>query len=104
MSSGPLDLEIPVQGGGREPRSSLAVRARFVKAPDYRHAGLNSAYRRGVAAFAAGLALASNPYPDLRTAAGKVTFSRAYRNAWQGGWVAASAVLLRGARFKSPCP
>ena len=51
-----------------------------------RHPGLACAYRRGRAAFEDGNPRTSNPYGDKRTAAGKATFARAYRNVWSDGW------------------
>jgi ribosome modulation factor len=44
------------------------------------------AYKKGVAAFAAGSALDSCPYGDFRKGDGRLTWSRAFQAAWRDGW------------------
>jgi ribosome modulation factor len=41
---------------------------------------------RGYIAALAGKPRSACPYPDKRKPNGKVTFSRAFRNAWLSGW------------------
>lgn len=61
-----------------------------------RHPGLACAYRRGKAAFEDGDARTSNPYRDKRTPANnKVTYARAFRNAWSDGWDDASKLARK---------
>lgn len=43
--------------------------------------------QRGRRAFLDGEARKDNPYPDKRKDDGRITFSRAYRNAWDRGWM-----------------
>ena len=47
---------------------------------------LAGAYRKGWRAWVDGHGLGDCPYRDRRKANGKVTFSRAFRNAWHKGW------------------
>jgi ribosome modulation factor len=47
---------------------------------------LETAFQRGYEDGFKGKSKSSNPYPDIRTEGGQVTFSRAFRNAWQEGW------------------
>ena len=44
------------------------------------------AYQKGWRASAEGKPKTSNPYPDLKTRQGRVTFSRAFRNYWERGY------------------
>lgn len=44
-------------------------------------------YSNGARARANGLPLSACPYRDYRKADGRITFSRAYRNAWRDGWM-----------------
>lgn len=46
---------------------------------------LAAAYRKGWEAGRQGAAAAANPYADLRTGRGCVTFSRAFRRRWEDG-------------------
>jgi ribosome modulation factor len=47
---------------------------------------LQSAFRRGFEDGFKGRPRSENPYPDLRNDGGKITWSRAFRNAWHDGW------------------
>lgn len=51
-----------------------------------RPAHLEAAYQKGRKAAVAGLPRESYPYIDRRTAGGRVTFSRAFINAWLDGF------------------
>lgn len=54
------------------------------------HRGFRAAYLRGMSAHVNGDAIGACPYPDKRTPSGRLSWSRAYRNAWRDGWTAAS--------------
>lgn len=47
---------------------------------------LQTAFNKGVAASAAGLSPTACPYKDKRQTTGRLTFSRAFRNAWFDGY------------------
>lgn len=47
---------------------------------------LKTAHNNGKAAFEAGEPKAACPYKDKRKKDGRLTWSRAYRNAWLEGW------------------
>lgn len=47
---------------------------------------LDAATEKGRAAYASGLPESSCPYPDKRQETGRLTFSRAFRNAWRDGY------------------
>lgn len=49
--------------------------------------------RRGAEARRRGAKITDCPYRDKRTHSGKLTFSRAWRNAWLRGWTRADALL-----------
>jgi hypothetical protein len=55
---------------------------------------LDAATRRGYADGYAGKH--RNPYPDYRTVGGQVTFSRAFRRAWQEGHDKAIEEMKKG--------
>jgi len=45
-----------------------------------------AAHEKGRMAFEAGEPMSANPYLDHRTDQNHVTFSRAWRHAWEDGW------------------
>lgn len=47
---------------------------------------LQTAFNKGAAARHAGLPATACPYKDNRQATGRLTFSRAFRNAWFDGY------------------
>lgn len=49
------------------------------------------AVNRGRQAYFDGLSIDDCPYPDKRKSDGRITWSRAYRNAWRDGWLGAKA-------------
>lgn len=49
-----------------------------------------SAWLKGLDAGLAGLPADSCPYKDKRKSDGRLTFSRAFRNAWRDGWTYAT--------------
>jgi hypothetical protein len=54
--------------------------------PQPKHSPLDSAYRKGLAARIADEPLTACPYKDKRKWDGKLTWSRAFQNAWRDGW------------------
>lgn len=46
----------------------------------------DAAKRKGANARRAGMDETANPYVDLRTGKGAITFARAFRRAWSEGW------------------
>ena len=60
-----------------------------VPVPDNVRGGFRTAWRKGWEARQEGLPRSRNPYLDLRTDRGSITFSRAWRNTWDDGWLAA---------------
>ena len=52
--------------------------------------GFATAYRNGAQAHRDGKRERTNPYWDLRTDRGSVTFSRAWQHAWRDGWRSAA--------------
>lgn len=54
---------------------------------------LDGAERKGAEARRAGRPRRANPYPDLRTNKGAITWSRAFRTAWDSGWTKADRTL-----------
>ena len=53
--------------------------------------GFRGAFRRGYLARVDGEPSHRNPYDDLRTSRGGITYSRAFMRAWYDGWTAAEA-------------
>jgi len=47
---------------------------------------LDGAYRKGLAANISGDPITSCPYEDKRKPSGKLSWSRAFQNAWRDGW------------------
>jgi hypothetical protein len=51
-----------------------------------RNKAIEGARTKGRLARRAGLPITKNPYLDVRTTRGAVTFSRAFLRAWNNGW------------------
>lgn len=47
---------------------------------------LIAAFNRGREDYINGKSKDANPYPDVRTSRGGVTYARAFRNHWERGW------------------
>ena len=58
------------------------------------HPALRGAFRKGYVAWYNHPVKGSNPYPDHRKKDGRLTFSRAFRRAWEYGFATANREYL----------